>query len=177
MAFKVDLNPAVMRCAAGEPIVFSYQPANALGIPESVAGKAYTWAIYNANRQSVKSFPGIVSVDERLVYWAFDGRLSEELYAQSGLKWEISERLDNSRDRILNGTLMIEESAPVIDDYDAAPIAKYIFRIKRSNDPADLRTNPNFSLDMASFVPPVTNGASDGPELTMLGVASGSMFL
>lgn len=140
-----------MRVAAGEPIVFAYQPASSAGIPESLAGRAFVFAIYDSKPTSYGYFDAtVVTGSDPLALWRLDGTISEGLRGSTGLRWEISERLDNGRDIIASGAFTIDASAPMIGDFDSAPIARYIVRILRKNDPETIDA-PLFSTKILAF--------------------------
>lgn len=151
MSLSINLSTNIMRVAAGEPIVFAYQPASSAGIPEPLAGRAFVFAIYDSKPTSYGYFDAtIVTGADPLAMWRLDGTISEGLRGSTGLRWEISERLDNGRDIIASGALNIDASAPMIGDFDSAPIARYIVRILRKNDPETIDA-PLFSTKILGF--------------------------
>lgn len=145
-----------MSCAAGEPIVFSYQSANTAGIPEELTGRSFVFSIYDSSRVSQGYFSSeIVSlVNGQAALWRLDGTISEGLYGKSGLYWEIAERLDNGKDRVAFGTIAIDVSAPGVVDYDGAPTARYVIRIKRMADMSALNSSL-FVVDTQYLAAPV----------------------
>ncbi len=135
MALSINNTLTEMRVAAGEPIVFSYQPQDISGTPETLDGRAFVLAIYDDKRANLGQYNAIVKTgDNPLALWKLTGQISESLLGKSNLKWEIAERLDDGRDIIANGQLTISVSAPAIMDYDNAPISRYITQIVRLND-------------------------------------------
>lgn len=165
-----------MSCAAGEPIVFSYQSANTAGIPEVLTGRSFVFSLYDSSRVSQGYFSSeIVSLTNgQAALWRLDGTISEGLYGKSGLKWEIAERLDNGRDVVARGTITIEESAPGVVDYDAAPTARYVIRIKRMADMSALNSSL-FVVDTQYLAAPVvvqpkfTSNPSISPASAIVG--------
>lgn len=143
----ISSNATQMRCADGEPITFAFQSASTAGVPDSMAGKAYVWAVYLSGGTEVSYYDAEIRSDVNgdYAFWSLDGSHSKDMYQYSGLLWEISERLDNGKDRIAHGTLTIEESAPRIDDFNSAPITRYVSRIVRRNDPSTI-DKPNFTV-------------------------------
>lgn len=135
MALFINNTLTEMRVAAGEPIVFSYQPQDANGVAESLDGRAFVWSIYDDTRALHGQYSASIKIGvEPLALWKLTGLVSESLLGKSNLKWEIAERLDDGRDIIANGTLIINVSAPSVLDYDNAPISRYITQIVRLND-------------------------------------------
>ncbi len=153
MALSINILTKTMRVAAGESIKFEYQPASAAGVPESLTGRAFVLSIYDAARVSRGYFDAKVIVGaDPVVQWGLDGLVSEGLLSFSDLKWEIAERLNNSRDVIISGTFIVDMSAPTIQNYDSAPITQYRTRITRKSDPGK---KPFFSTKMTPLVVPV----------------------
>lgn len=55
MALFINNTLTEMRVAAGEPIVFSYQPQDTSGNPEILDGRAFVWSIYDDTRKTTAS--------------------------------------------------------------------------------------------------------------------------
>jgi hypothetical protein len=136
MPLSINLTSNTMRVAAGEPIFFSYQPQSGDRVAENLENRKFVFAVYDSARVDRGYFEAeTVTGDDPEAVWRLDGSVSEGLLPFTNLKWEISERLDNGRDKIASGTLTIDVSAPRIMDYNDAPISRYITRVTRSNDP------------------------------------------
>lgn len=135
MALFINNTLTEMRVAAGEPIVFSYQPQDTSGNPEILDGRAFVWSIYDDTRTNHGQFSAIVKTGSNpRALWKLTGTVSEGLLGKPNLKWEIAERLDDGRDIIASGNLTVNVSAPAVLDYDNAPISRYIAQIVRLND-------------------------------------------
>lgn len=157
MAFTVSNTLKTMRVAAGEPIVFSYQPRNTYGQPDDLSGRAFVFSIYDASRASFGQYEATNAADR--VVWKLSGIVSEGLLGKSGLIWEISERLDDGRDVIASGSLTIDMSAPAIIDYNSAPISRYIVEIARVND-ITTKDDPDFKVSRVLY--------SDQPDFDLI---------
>lgn len=151
MALSINQAVNAFRLAAGEPIFFSYQPQSAAGVAEALTGRKFVFAIYDSVRADRGTYEAeTVTTSDPAAVWRLPGTVSEKLLGSTDLQWEISERLDDSRDKIATGTLTIDMSAPSILDYDAAPVSRYITRITRLNDPATV-DNPVFKVVIRAY--------------------------
>ncbi len=151
MALSINQAVNAFRLAAGEPIFFSYQPQSAAGVAEALTGRKFVFAIYDSVRADRGTYEAeTVTTSDPAAVWRLPGTVSEKLLGSTDLQWEISERLDDSRDKIATGTLTIDMSAPSILDYNAAPISRYITRITRLNDPATV-DNPVFKVVIRAY--------------------------
>ncbi|WP_162237253.1 hypothetical protein [Sphingomonas sp. Leaf242] len=153
MALTINLSTKTMRVAAGEPIVFAYQPTNGAGVPESLTDRAFVFSIYDAERVSRGYFDAtVVPGPDPVAMWRLNGLISERLLDGSGLRWEIAERLHDGKDPIAAGSLTVDVSAPAVADYNSAPISRYITRITRKNDPETIDA-PRFTIKIAAYAP------------------------
>lgn len=153
MSLSINLFTNIIRVAAGEPIFFSYQSQTGGKVPEPLENRKFVFALYDGKRED----RGYYEADIKLgvnpeAVWRLDGTVSEALLSYTGIKWEISERLDNGRDRIAGGTLVVDVSAPRIGDFDSAPMSRYITRITRANDPATI-DKPVFEVVIRAYEP------------------------
>ena len=165
-----------MRVAAGEAIPFQVRLADPAGVPESLAGRIFVFAIYRPNRSEVGYHVGTLTDDNFNVRWILDGTHSEALYTEGSLLFEVAEAIDNSRERITNGTLTIEMSAPRIDDFDQAPVTRYLTTVERRATPAttafvvtvDKYTAPIVIVPapMNTVAPTISGTATVGQSLT-----------
>lgn len=174
MALFINSTLTEMRVAAGEPIVFSYQPQDITGSPENLDGRAFVFAIYDDKRTNLGQYNAVVKITESpIALWKLTGLTTEGLLNKPNLKWELSERLDDGRDIIANGTLTVSVSAPAVLDYDYAPIARYITQIVRLNDQTTkdapiFRVRPVLFNEVAT--PPVFSVApSISPKIGVVG--------
>lgn len=162
--FRMSSDAQTMRLAAGEPILFDLQLASASGEVEQLSegNRRFVFAIYDDTRAAQTYHEALIASDAsgEFARWVIDGRESEALLSASGLLWEISERLDNGRDRLAHGTLTIDMSAPRIDDHNGGPVARYITRVVRLFDPSPSLL-PTYQVAVLPYTPPI---ATAGPS-------------
>ncbi|MBM6577091.1 hypothetical protein KCP91_11980 [Microvirga sp. SRT01] len=172
MPLTITPNVSAMRCASGEPIVFQLQLCSTLGVPEDLTGRSVAFSVYDIARVESFYLHGVSKSDASGPFfeWAIDGTQSKAFF-ESGksLRFQIAERLDNGIDDIVRGTLTIEEAAPRVDDLNSAPIARFVSRITRKNDPATINS-PVFTVTVAAFNP----GATPLPSWTAQPSITGS---
>lgn len=63
MAFFVSTNLKQWGCAAGEPIVVSYQPRSAAGVVEDISKREFFVSFFDQERNELGRYDAIIEVD------------------------------------------------------------------------------------------------------------------
>lgn len=174
MALFIDLDPtgynSSISSKAGESWVFSLQLTSTASRVFSMADDGFVFAVYRASdRQPIDYFDATITQDEYgdIALWVLPGSISEKLYAESGLRWDIAQRgFYGSRETIFQGSINIGQSAPSIEDMAGEPVARYIQKIIVKNDPQTLRER-EFKVTMAAYVPNGTVTPTPTPTVTL----------
>lgn len=174
MPSSYSIATSVIRAAAGEPLDYHLQLASSTGVVESLAGRAFVWAWWKKvgdKRVDAGVYAGRIERDETgdFIVWGVDGTVTELLVGQGTIYWEWSERLDNGRDRLATGTLVIDDSAPEIEDNDAAPRARWVTKLVRKSDPDTIIT-PKWVMSIVRY----GGGGSTAPSNNGLPIISGN---
>lgn len=145
--------------AAGEPVAFDLllcdKGGTALPIDPS---QIFVATRYTPNRAFVKSYRADFFTDDDGTWLRFimDGDDSERSFFRTGLLFEIAERLDNGKDILESGTITVKMSAPNVQDYDAAPLARNIIKVKRKFDPSTMNS-PTYEWDTIPYKASISN--------------------
>lgn len=166
-----------MRAASGEPLDYQLQLASSMGVVEELPGRSFVWAFYqkrNGERVSCGVFDGKIDTDETgdFIVWSQDGTFTEKLYNTGPIWWEWTERLDNGRDRLAWGTLVIDESAPGVADNDDAPRARWVTKLVRKSDP-DTLISPKWDMKIVRYA----GGGSTAPQNTVAPTITGAVMV
>lgn len=121
-------SPNSLTCTAYEPLNFGIQLANLTGVPRSLTSprqRKIVWKIYRQSGTNIESLFELAAEirstpNGEFASWSHDGFWTRDLAGEPNLLFEISERINNGKYKIVGGTFTIEPS-PTIEDYDDAP--------------------------------------------------------
>ncbi len=156
----------------------SYQPTDLDDVPESLANRQFYWVAFTVVNGIVETRhqePGknVITPEGPVSLWQMTGKVSQKLYNIPGLLYGFAEAENDTIDIFVTGTLTINPAPRTIPDNNFVPVGKYIWRIKRKNDPATaaapiFNVSPYFHT-LTGLIP-----VKDAPVNTLAPVISGT---
>lgn len=151
--------------AAGEPFVLEVQLLDSAGRGIDINDEAMFLTFYSsANRAIVRDYAGQPAQYEGTRYsddtgeffrWAFDGRFSEGMYKQNGVRVELAQRLLLGRKILSTGALSVIPSAATVPSLDGELISDFAIRVTIKAAML-LGGAPSFTLQALPFLGAIT---------------------